>query len=77
MTEIDEVAESIWRSRSSAGGNGLNATMPIRSMDDAIFIARHHMGDETKTIINHVASALFGMARKAGTVLAKQPGAQP
>ena len=59
MTECDEVAESIWRARSSLEGNALNVTQPMRTYADAEWTARHYCGDQGETIIANVAESLW------------------
>jgi hypothetical protein len=66
MTECEEIALSIWRSRSVTEGNGLNVTMPIRSFDDAMRVARHYCGDQGDQIVDNVAEALYRIATAKG-----------
>lgn len=63
MTECDEIADSIWRSRSIIDGNGLNVTMPIRTYADAERIARHYCADQGEQIVANVAEALWRRAQ--------------
>jgi len=65
MTECDEVADSIWRSRSLTEGNGLNVTMPIRTYADAERVARHYCADQGEQIVANVAEALWRRAQDA------------
>jgi hypothetical protein len=67
MTECEEVALSIWRSRSVTEGNGLNVTMPIRAYTDAERIAHHYCTGQGEQIIANVAEALWRLAQNAGT----------
>lgn len=64
MTECEEVANSIWRSRSITEGDGLNVTMPIRSLDDAMRVARHYCADQGDQIVANVAEALWRLAQR-------------
>jgi hypothetical protein len=64
-TECDEIADSIWRSRSVTEGNGLNVTMPIRTYADAERIARHECADQGEQIVANVAEALWRRARSS------------
>lgn len=66
MTECQEVAESIWRARSTMEGSGLNVTMPIRTYADAERVAAHWCEGESYTIKAEIAEALwrFAQARK-------------
>jgi hypothetical protein len=64
MTECDEIAESIWRARSSASGNGLNATQPIHSYTDAKRVARHYCHGQGEQIITNVAISLWQIAQR-------------
>lgn len=66
MTECEEIALSIWRSRSAAEGDGLNVTMPIRSFDDAKRVTRHYCGDQGGQIVDNVAAALYQIAKTKG-----------
>lgn len=67
-TEADEVAASIWRSRSMLEGNGLNTVAPIRSYSDAEHVALAYLGEQSSTVRSNVADILYDMARAAGTV---------
>lgn len=65
MTECEEIAESIWRSRSVTEGNGLNVTMPIRTYADAMRIAIFHCADQGTQVIANVAEALWQRAQRS------------
>jgi hypothetical protein len=65
MTECEEVADSIWRSRSITEGNGLNVTMPIRTYADAERVARHYCADQGEQIVANVAEALWRRAQRS------------
>lgn len=66
MTECEEIALAIWGRRSSLNGNGLNATLPIRTYADAEEVARLALPDEGATIRANVAEALFDLATIRG-----------
>lgn len=68
MSEADEIAAAIWRSRSALDGSGLNTTAPIRSWRDAQLVAKSHAPDLGAKMTDNVADALFAQAIKAGTV---------
>lgn len=61
MTECEEVATSIWLARTVSHGNGLNITAPIRTRRDAELVADHYCGDQTGTVVDEVAAALYRM----------------
>lgn len=69
MTEADEIAESIWNSRSILVGNGLNTFFPIRSHGDAEIVARSYCPDQGETVIANVAEALWQRARATRVAL--------
>lgn len=69
FSECDELAESIWESRSVVGGNGLNVTAPIRSRSDAVAVARHYLPEESEQVIDSVADCLLAKSKASGITM--------